>query len=300
MPIFLLKGCMFMNLKNNVLLCFLAICATAPNSCTSNTITLFSHGIADTWKQVHEYVKSYKKKDLIYCNDRYLFHTPFVAFNYPDATNKFYRINYHETSFGQDNEIGRLNRAYTKTMSHYKNCNIILWGLSRGAANILIFAGLYELNNVKALLVESPYFTMGDVIESIMLKKNLSWLPLSYGETLAEFIFKRYTRYGHSPANCIENISKKIPILIICSKDDRLVPFLSSINVYKKLIKSGHKHTYIFVTDQGRHAAILQGPDGEKYQWVVNAFYKKYNLPHCAASAAQGKSLLAHCQPKFD
>lgn len=286
-----------MNVKNNVLFSLLVICTTAPIFCASKTITLFSHGIADTWKQVRGYVKSYKKNDLIYRNDRYLLHTPFVAFNYPDATNKFYRVNYNETSFGQGNEIGRLHKAYISTMSRYENCDIILWGLSRGAANILIFAGLYDLPNVKALVVESPYFTMGEVIESIMLRKNLSWLPLSYGETLAEFIFKRYTRHGWSPANCIENISKNIPIFIICSKEDRLVPFSSSINVYKKLIASGHKHTYIFVAEHGKHAAILQGSDGEQYQWVVNAFYKKYNLPHCPASAAQGESLLALCQP---
>jgi len=91
-----------------------------------------------------------------------------------------------------------------------------------------------------------------------------------------------------------------MPILIICSETDHLVPAESSINVYKKLIESGHKHTYIFITDQGRHAAILSGPDGEKYEWVVNAFYKKYNLPYSAESAALGESLLALCQPIFE
>ncbi len=96
-----------------------------------------------------------------------------------------------------------------------------------------------------------------------------------------------------------ENISKDIPILIICSKEDQLVPLSSSINVYKKLIASGHKHTYIFVTDYGRHAKILRGADGEKYQYVVNAFYKKYNLPYCSTSAAKGEDLLALCQPTF-
>jgi hypothetical protein len=300
MPIITIKGAISMNIKNNVLFFLLATCASTDTFSIPKTITLFSHGIADTWKQVHGYVKSYKKNDAIYRNDRYLVHTPFVTFNYPDATNKFYRVNYNETSFGQKNEIARLNKAYKAAMSRYKNCGIILCGLSRGAANILIFSGLYELTNVKALIIESPYFTMGEVIESIMIRKNLSWLPLSYGETLAEFIFKRYTRYGYSPANCIENISKEIPIFIICSKQDRLVPFSSSINVYKKLVESGHEHTYIFIADHGRHAAILQGPDGEQYQWVVNAFYKKYNLPHCATSATKGKSLLALCQPKID
>jgi hypothetical protein len=290
-----------MKLKNKALFfTFLTIFSVLPILSKKKVITIFSHGIADTWKQVHGYVKSYKKQNIMYRNDRYLIHTPFISFNYPDAIDKFYRVNYNETSFGQENEIGRLNKAYISAQSYCKNyCDIILWGLSRGASNVLIFAGLYKLNNVKAIVVESPYYTMSEVIESLMTKKGLSWLPLSYGETVTEFIFKRYLRSGWSPAKCLENIPKEIPILIICSEEDRLVPASTSINIYKKLVESGHKHTYIFVTGYGKHAAILQGPNGEQYQQVVNAFYKKYNLPYCATSAAQGESLLAFCQPQF-
>lgn len=288
-----------MNIKKTILFS-LFIAHISSVFCVQEYATIFSHGIADTWKQVHGYIKSYKIDDNIHYNERYLFHTPFVSFNYPDATDKFYRVNYAETSFGQENEIGRLNKAYTETLSHHNNCNIILWGLSRGASNLLIFAGLYDLANVKAIVIESPYYSMSEVIENVMIKINLNWLPLSYGESLAELIFKRYTRYGWSPAKYIENIPKDMPILIICSQEDHLVPCSSSMNVYKKLIESGHKNTYIFITETGRHAAILQGPDGEKYQYVVNAFYKKYHLPHCAASAAKGKQLLALCQPIFN
>ncbi len=297
-----------MNLKKALFSLLTTLYIVTPLFCQKKVITVFSHGIADTWQQVHGYVKSYTKDNAVYRNDRYLIHTPFITFNYPDATDKFYnatdkfhRVNYSETSFGQKNEIGRLNKAYTAATSQYKNCDcdIILWGLSRGASNVLIFAGQYDLPCVKAIIVESPYCCMSEVIESLMVKKNLSWIPLSYGETVAELIFKRYTRDGCSPAKCLENISKDIPILIICSEQDRLVPASSSMNVYKKLIEAGHEHVYLFVTEHGKHAAILQGVDGEKYQSVVNAFYKKYNLPHCRASAAQGKSFLALCQPKI-
>src|SRR5438445_1589230 len=168
-----------MNLKNKAILCLLAVYTLIPTFYLSkNIVTIFSHGIADTWKQVRGYVKSYKKHDDVYRNDRYLFHTPCVAFNYPDATNKFYRVNYNETSFGQENEISRLNKAYRSTLARHDNCDIILWGLSRGASNVLIFAGLYQPSNVKALLLESPYFTMGVVIENIMVRQNIACLRL--------------------------------------------------------------------------------------------------------------------------
>jgi hypothetical protein len=140
---------------------------------------------------------------------------------------------------------------------------------------------------------------MAEVIESMMIKKNLGWLHISYGETLAEFVFKKYNRNGWSPKNCVANISKDIPILIICSKEDETVPYTSSINIYKNLVSCGHKHVYILITEHGQHAQILQGPDGELYQYVVNAFYKKYNLPYCPLSAAKGEPLLALCQPNL-
>jgi len=289
-----------MNVKKVFFTYAIIASAIIPSFCTAQTITLFSHGIADTWKQVRLYLNSYTKKNgTIRTNDRYLINTPYASFNYPDATDRFYRVNYNETSFGQENEIGRLYNAYQKTNEHFECCDMILWGLSRGAANLCIFAGLYTLDNVKAIVLESPYFTMSEVIASLMHKKGLDWLPLSYGETIAEFIFKKYTRYGYSPSNCIENISKDIPIFIICSEEDHLVPCSSSINVYKKLVESGHKDVYIFITKQGKHAAILQGPEGEQYQQVLNAFYKKYNLAYNPSDAEKGESLLALCQPHF-
>lgn len=288
-----------MKIKHNSIKYFVLSLLLMSLNSLSRTITLFSHGIADTYKQAFLYAPSYIKRGITHYNERYLFHTPYVSFNYPDAINKFYRVNFHETSFGQENEIGRLYLQYQRIMNRYEDCNIILFGLSRGAANLSIFAGLYDLTNISAMVLESPYYSMEEVIESLMSKKNLNWIPVSYGETLTEFIFKRYSRHGWSPKNCVEHIPKDMPILIICSKEDQLVPYSSTINVYKKLVASGHKHAYIFVTDYGRHAKILQGPDGEKYEQVVNAFYKKYNLPYCATSAANGEDLLDSCQPIF-
>jgi len=290
-----------MNLSNKIQLLYLLIILVCNDSISKPTITLFSHGIADTLNQAHKYTKSYKKNNLRHYNNYYYINTPFVTFNYPDATKKFYRVNYHETSFGQENEINRLKKAYEATLDHCNhNCNIILYGISRGASNLLIFMGLHQLDNIKALVLESPYFSMGEVIQNILARQRLGWLSLSYGEMIAEFIFKKYTRYGYSPKNCIKYVPTNIPIFIICSKEDQLVPYETSINVYKELVKSGNEHVYIFIVEHGKHASIINNSDGEKYQWIINAFYKKYNLPYCEESAVKGKNLLSLCQPIFN
>ena len=276
------------------------IAPAQPNNCC---LVLFSHGIADTYKQAFLYAKSYIYEGKKYTNDRYLFPCPFVTFNYPDATETIIRVNYKETSFGQPNEIERLHSAYDKAkkwaFNRWDDCNIILFGLSRGASNLGIFAGTRTLEHVKAIILESPYYTMGEVIANMLQKNNLGWVPLSYGESVAEFIFKKYDRYGKSPATTVENIPSDMPILIVCSKEDGLVPYASSINVYKKLLNSGHKHVYILILDHGQHAKILSGQDGQKYQSVVHAFYKKYNLPYDSSSAEEGENILLFCQPQI-
>jgi len=74
--------------------------------------------------------------------------------------------------------------------------------------------------------------------------------------------------------------------------EDNVVPCSSSINVYKKLIKSGHPQVSLLILDHGQHAKILSGKDGYKYQAVVHAFYKKHNLPYDASIAEIGESFL--------
>ena len=115
-----------MNIKNITLILSVLAGAILTTLCAAQTVTLFSHGIADTGKrQVGWYTKSYMKDDVVHHNERVTIHTPFTAFNYPDATNRFYRVNYNETSFGQGNEIGRLYKAYQKTNERFENCDMI-------------------------------------------------------------------------------------------------------------------------------------------------------------------------------
>jgi len=289
------------------LLCFSLAVFTVVHAKSVSTdrccTVLFSHGIADTYKQAFWYAQSYTYNNIKYYNDRHLFSCSFVSFNYPDATEGILRVKRQETSFGQKNEITRLYSAYNKTIKwsyeRWNNCNIILFGLSRGASNIGIFAGTHDIKqHVKAIILESPYYIFSDVLSYMLHKNNLTWIPLSYAHTMAEMIFKRYTRFGVSPASAIENIPQDMPILLVCSKEDTTVPYTTTVAFYNKLKESGHTNAYILILNHGKHAKLLSGPEGDIYQAVVHAFYKKYNLPYNCAIAAQGESLLLQCQPQ--
>ena len=268
----------------------------------AQTIYLFSHGLADTHKQAFAYAKTYKNNGEIHHNNHYFFYRPFFSFNYPDVTDGFHRVNCNETSMAQDNEIARLKSAYEKTIqtmrdrgvTHYE---MVLFGLSRGASSIINFVGLYNPQHIKALVLESPFDSVATIIDSMMQKFKLDWLPHSYGEYLMESIFRRYKRDGICPINLVDKINKDMPILIICSKQDQLVPWHSSVSLYRKLCESGYKHVYIYIANHGEHANIISDKDGQTYQDVVHAFYRTYGLPHDPQLAKNGQKRLDLCRP---
>jgi len=107
-----------------------------------------------------------------------------------------------------------------------------------------------------------------------------------------EKIFCRYKRNGIRPIDMISDIRKDLPILIICSKEDPLVPCHSSIKLYQKFKKFGYSSVHLFVADHGKHSRILCDQSGNTYQAVVHAFYEKYGLPYNAKFALQGKKYL--------
>ena len=95
----------------------------------------------------------------------------------------------------------------------------------------------------------------------------------------------------------MHNINKELPLLIIASLEDELIPARNIATIYTKLVDCGHKHAYFLLLDKGAHAYLLENEDAHLYLNTVHAFYKKYSLPHNASFAAQGETLLAQCQP---
>jgi len=258
---------------------------------------LFSHGLANTYKQAYRYAKTYKIGKNTYHNRRYLIDRPFATFNYPDAYEGLLRVNRKETSLAQDNEIDCLKLAFEKTVQSAKekgtdNNEIVIFGLSRGASAALNFMALYNPPQVKALVLESPFDAVCSIIDNKRKQLHLEWLSHDTCECIMEKIFLRYSRNGIRPIDVVSGIRKDLPILIICSKEDPLVPCRSSIQLYQKLKKSGHSSVHLFIADYGKHFRILWKQDGDNYQAAVHAFYEKYGLPHDVELALQGRKYL--------
>lgn len=269
--------------------------ATTQFPSASDITYLFSHGLADTHKQAYKYTKTDDQQD-------YLIGETVKTFNYPDATERFFRVNRHETSLAQENEIACLSRAYDEITveSQGENQNIVFFGVSRGASTIINFIGSNNQIKVDAVILESPFDSVESIVENKIKQMRLNWMPgiKKIGYHIMSFIFAKHKREGMRPIDMVSKIQRDIPILIVCSQQDPLVPASSSIRLYRALIQAGHNHTYLLVTKEGRHAKIISDADDTTYKKVVHAFYKKYNLPHDNRYAQQGKNILKErCQP---
>jgi len=271
---------------------------------------LFSHGFADTLNQFCYYVKNYKWLGRGYENKSYILYNPVKSFNFPDAMCK-HVPNLYYTSLGQKNEIEALRKAYRQMDKEKETENgqkiyddkRVLAGVSRGASTIINFLAKDKPDKVKAAILESPFDHMESIIMKHWFIELLAKLPFLSKERIYN-IFCKITQYqdnGAHTINLVDKIDKNIPVMFVCSKTDKSVPYLATINLYKKLIKSGHKRAHLLRLANGRHARFLQNDEvGEKYQNVIHAFYKKYGLKHDDALAAKGEADFGNCSPGID
>lgn len=220
--------------------------------------------------------------------DFWIIKKPYFSFNFPDAADGF---NGSHTSLAQENEIQALVNAYEKI----KFNKVVLVGMSRGASAILNFLGTKSAHSVAAAVVESPFDSITDILDSFC--RSHWWIPAMIRHTSPNLLFSKFNRQGIFPIKVAPHISKHIPILIIASLEDSLIPAINSASIYLKLRECGHFDAYFLLLNKGKHAYLLESDNTHIYLNVVHAFYKNYELPYNTACATQGDTILTQCQP---
>lgn len=254
---------------------------------------LFSHGIADSHKQAFRYLKNGTGTQ-----KPYIIPTNLFTFDYPAASVGSKRVNRKQVSLAQDSEVTHLAKRFYQNID--PTSAVVLIGVSCGASCALNFMSWYHPESVRALILESPFDSAESIVYHMLRRARLSWIPGSQraGQALLGAVFKKYKRTGVRPIESVPQLNRSIPILLVCSLEDKIVPAWSTMLVYAALKKAGHEHVYLLILEHGLHAKIIDNPRvGFQYQNVAHAFYKKYDLPHDPELAIAGKRLLSYCQP---
>jgi hypothetical protein len=149
--------------------------------------------------------------------------------------------------------------------------NIILYGVSMGAATILMTAGFKEIpETVKAVISDCAFTSPYDVFSHI-LKRDYH-LPKFPVMNINDMICRKKAGYGFRDYSTIEAVEKtKIPILFIHGKKDDFVPVYMSEQNYK----SCNSPKDILLVENAAHgASYYENP--EVYEDKIRNFLKKY------------------------
>ena len=208
-------------------------------------------------------------------------------------------------NFGQEADVKALSQAYDVHVKQYGNTDSILYASSRGAAaGINFLATTYHQKKhkyIKAAVLESCFDSMETLLDYIYEKL----VPFKSTATRNMFkklfcaIYPEYNPDGLAPISSASAAPHDIPILLITSKKDILVPVESTQKLYYALKESRHPDIYILELNNSSHPRYMMANEDDKrtYEAVVHAFYQKYGLSHNPELAAYGAPILADCQP---
>lgn len=206
-------------------------------------------------------------------------------------------VTLHSINLGQQEDIETLSDAYDKHQKELSDTEVVLYGVSRGAATVFNFMAsdyqIKEIKNVKVVILEGCFDSMGHLLYCKYPKM------LTTAKKLFSFIYPGHDLNGIQPIELVDQFPKDIPVLLITSKKDSVVPCKTTWNLYYELKDAGHPHVYILELDHSSHPRYMMDNENDKiaYQAVVHAFYAKFNLAHNCQYAQWGQELLDTCQP---
>jgi len=149
-----------------------------------------------------------------------------------------------------------------------KKSQIVLAGISMGAATVLMTSNLNLPENVKGIVADCPYSSPKAILCSVL--KSLK-LPAAVLYPLAKWSAAIYGRVNIEEASAKKAVEESnVPILFIHGDDDRFVPCCMSQECYDACRS---EKRIIFVKDAGH--GISYCVDGELYEKEVTAFIRK-------------------------
>lgn len=155
-------------------------------------------------------------------------------------------------------------------LRNYRNSEIILHGVSMGAATVMMASGENLPTNVKLIVEDCGYTSVWDIFSfELKLRFNLSTFPVL---NAASFITNVRTGYNYKEASSIDQIKKSVtPILFIHGNADEFVP----VNMAYKLYDNANINKELVIVDGAGHAESRLA-DEELYYGSIFSFIDKY------------------------
>lgn len=262
-------------MKNHITI-LLIFLSSAYIRCAQHTV--YAHGIVDGPSQINRFISVIKTPNS----------TPIC---FPDAINtkewnfnglitylcNIYgkKVNRNAMYMGQGKDLEAISQAIQTIPASE---SIILYGCSRGAAALVTYLATQNPQNVVAVILDACPTSLPATLYPKLARYGIN--P-SKAETIFSTLFPYYNpATALTPQQAIKSIkNKQLPILLIHSKQDQVVPYQHSTQLYQEFIQQGFTNVDITILPTGRHSYLLQDEAvASLYQTSVQNFYQKHNL----------------------
>lgn len=210
-----------------------------------------------------------------------------------------YTVSLSKCSLGQTTDIAAFHSRYMH-LTRLNPKNIVVYGVSRGAATSFAALADQKYNNIKLCILEGP---PGSI--SSLFKCYFSHLlgPLLYNPFIA-YLFLGQQHKIDKDSQAIARADKfplDIPLVIISSQNDEVVCQKSSLNIALRVAANRQRATgpiaevYFLQLDAPLHNYYTRGNtyDSHRYENFIHAIYRKYNLPFIEQFANAGEHELS-------
>ncbi len=199
---------------------------------------------------------------------------------------KTHDVNISDINLGQQQDIISHEKKVLSCYEQYPESDLILWGVSRGAATTFDAVACNNYSDKTRLVVlEGCFDSVDSVITSL-------WKPLQFW---AHLLLKAtaYDKNGIAPINMVEQFSMQLPeqtpVVFSTSLGDTMVPHTSVQRLAHALAqadkKYGKKRKIFLITLKGapHYSYMKTKKDNQFYLQAIHTIYYYLNLPHLPA-----------------
>ena len=167
-------------------------------------------------------------------------------------------------SFGINERLDCLEWIKWANVRFGEDVQIILYGISMGAATVLMAAAEELPKNVLGVVADCPYSTPLEIIKKVARDMGYPARLATPFIILGARIFGRFSINSNSPLAAVKNA--KLPILLIHGEADEFVPCDMSRQI------AAENPDIIFATFPGADHGISYFEDNERYLSIVDGF----------------------------
>lgn len=199
-------------------------------------------------------------------------------------------------NIGQEADIETLRKHLTEHHTKYFGTKVVMYGDSRGAATTFNLIAL-DHPHVACAILEGIFDSIPHLIKHCWRWKSKHVRIEGMLHSLLKTCTNCYAENGPFPVDYVDKIPLHVPLLLVTSLVDEIVPYQSTMRLYCHLKEHGCTNVHLLVLKNSSHKGYMIGRDRNVYESCVHAFYRAYGVDYDKNLAGIGQQYFEKTQP---